>query len=130
MPSSDGLLECVARDEQSTRAVCCDYLDSTNNIQSKGAIVVYLSPYSPDLNPIKLIFSAYKRRFQRLNKTGIDWYTCHSFSLDVVASENAISYFRHSDVLIHKGPSGNIARDEIIQYEYTAAVVLLLFFPH
>ena len=30
-------------------------------IESKGAKIIYLPPYSPDLNPIELMFGIYKQ---------------------------------------------------------------------
>jgi len=97
-------------------------------IESKGAIIAYLPPYSPDLNPIELMFSAYKRRFQRLHKCVLDWYTCHTLSLDAVTPDNAICYFRHSDILIHIGTSEDMGTDEKPRDEYI--VLSLLFFMY
>ena len=61
-------------------------------LESQGCLVVYLPPYSPDLNPIKKGFSVYKstlRRFEQLLTGGeedydvIDKFVCLVFTSDL-----------------------------------------------
>ncbi len=68
-------------------------------IESRGAKVVYLPPYSPDLNPIELMFSQYKKSIQRLGRTH-DWVVSHCKSLDAVSSESARNMFRRCFILV------------------------------
>ena len=42
-------------------------------IESVGAKLLYLPPYSPDLNPIELIFSKVKQLLRDASATGIDY---------------------------------------------------------
>jgi transposase len=61
-------------------------------LESQGCLVVYLPPYSPDLNPIEKGFSVYKstlRRFEQLLTGGeedydvIDEFVCLFFTSDL-----------------------------------------------
>lgn len=66
-----------------------------NLIEDTGARVVYLPPYSPDLNPIELMFAAYKRKLQRLGRN-LDWVESHYTALvESVSRESARNYYRH-----------------------------------
>uniref|UniRef100_A0A7S2P3D3 Tc1-like transposase DDE domain-containing protein n=1 Tax=Leptocylindrus danicus TaxID=163516 RepID=A0A7S2P3D3_9STRA len=47
-------------------------------IESTGAIVLYLPPYSPDYNPIELYFREYKTSLKRTTGSrlsNVDWFT-------------------------------------------------------
>jgi transposase len=68
-------------------------------IESRGAKLVYLPPYSPDLNPIELCFAQYKKANQRLSLTH-DWVLTHLKSLDSVTAEAARNMFRHCHVYV------------------------------
>jgi transposase len=67
-------------------------------IESVGAKVVYLPPYSPDLNPIELMFGHYKKYLKRHRRTQPDWVEAHIHALYSVDARTARSFFRHSKV--------------------------------
>jgi len=47
-----------------------------------GAMILYLPPYSPDLNPIELFFSSYKKALTRLGRNH-DWWTSRILALEI-----------------------------------------------
>ena len=65
-------------------------------IEAKGAEVLYLPPYSPDLNPIEKAWSKLKqllrtakaRTFEALNQAITE-------ALKAITPENAVAWFRH-----------------------------------
>jgi hypothetical protein len=65
-------------------------------IESRGCELLYLPPYSPDLNPIEEAFSQVKRLLRRAGSR-----TCGALieaigrALDAVASRDARGYFEH-----------------------------------
>lgn len=65
-------------------------------IRAAQADVVYLPPYSPDLNPIELAFSKIKQRLRSLACRSVDrlWSVTQSV-LDAVTSTDANAFFRH-----------------------------------
>ena len=65
-------------------------------IQAAGAELVYLPPYSPDLNPIELAFSKIKQRLRSLACRSIAglWNTIQSV-LDTITPTDATNFFRH-----------------------------------
>ena len=65
-------------------------------IQAVGAEVVYLPPYSPDLNPIELAFSKIKQALRSLACRTVNtlWSTMQSV-LDRVTTEDASAFFKH-----------------------------------
>lgn len=65
-------------------------------IRTAQADVVYLPPYSPDLNPIELAFSKIKQRLRSLACRSVDrlWSVTQSV-LDTVTSTDANAFFRH-----------------------------------
>jgi hypothetical protein len=65
-------------------------------IQSTGAEILYTAPYSPDLNPIELMFANYKQMLKR--HRDLAWVQAHIFSLMNVTPEKARSYFQHCKV--------------------------------
>ena len=63
-------------------------------IRSKGAILLYTSPYSPDLNVIERCFRQYKaylKRHPTLTKYFPRWL--HTFALRTVTRENMLAYY-------------------------------------
>jgi len=65
-------------------------------IESRGAQLVYLPPYSPDLNPIELVFSKFKwllRSAGERTVTGL-WELCGRL-LDQFPASECANYFRH-----------------------------------
>jgi DDE superfamily endonuclease len=67
-------------------------------IESVGAKVVYLPPYSPDLNPIELMFGHYKKYLKRHRRHHPVWVDAHIQALHSVDACTARSFFRHSKV--------------------------------
>ena len=65
-------------------------------IESAGAELVYLPPYSPDLNPIELIFSKVKQLLRSLacRTQNALWSSMQSV-LDAVTPSDATNCFRH-----------------------------------
>jgi transposase len=65
-------------------------------IEAVGARVVYLPPYSPDFNPIELVFSKFKwlvRSAAERTVAGL-WRLCGQL-LDQFTSAECRNYFRH-----------------------------------
>jgi hypothetical protein len=69
-------------------------------IEDKGARILYLPPYSPDLNPIELFFSSYKKALQRLGSQ-YRWGTCHSLAIESVSPADARNSFFHCGIAVH-----------------------------
>lgn len=71
-------------------------------IESKGARLVYLPPYSPDLNPIELAWSNIKHYLRKARARTVDeLYQAISQALTMITSENAAGFFEHVGVCIH-----------------------------
>lgn len=66
-------------------------------IESAGAEVLFLPPYSPDLNPIEMIFSKIKQLLRTLACRTREtlWHAMQSV-LDQVTASDAINCFRHA----------------------------------
>ena len=78
-------------------------------IASVGAELVMSSPYSPDLNPIKKMFSVYKASLRRNFYSGKHWYEMHEEGLSAVTPAIAYSEFKHCGVPMKgaKPPASN-----------------------
>jgi transposase len=65
-------------------------------IESAGAELRYLPPYSPDLNPIELAFSKLKRLLRDGGKRTVDqlWHLCGT-ALDQFTHHECRNYFKH-----------------------------------
>jgi transposase len=65
-------------------------------IEKRGAALLYLPPYSPDLNPIELAFSKLKRLLRTAATRTVDalWDAIGRL-LDHVSPVEAANYFRH-----------------------------------
>ena len=65
-------------------------------IRAAGASLVYLPPYSPDLNPIELAFSKIKQRLRSLAHRTINalWQAMQSV-LERITPSDAAGFFRH-----------------------------------
>jgi transposase len=65
-------------------------------IRSARAELIYLPPYSPDLNPIELAFSKIKQALRSLSLRTVDalWSTMQNV-LDQVTASDAEGFFRH-----------------------------------
>lgn len=73
-------------------------------IESAGATVEYLPPYSPDLNPIEMIFSKVKQMLRSLGCRTRDqlWSSMQSV-LDRVTPSDARNCFRHCGYTLQAG---------------------------
>ena len=67
-----------------------------NLINSKGAILIKLPAYSPDLNPIELMFGEYKKYLKRHNSD--PWDMAHENGLCCVSSDMVKAFFKKSTV--------------------------------
>lgn len=65
-------------------------------IEAAGAEVRYLPPYSPDLNPIELAFSKFKKLLRDGAERTVDalWHLCGRV-LDTFTEEECRNYLRH-----------------------------------
>lgn len=66
-------------------------------IEAAGAILIYLPPYSPDLNPIELVFSKLKSLLRKAAKRTVDdlWDQLGR-SLRDFSPEECRNFFRHA----------------------------------
>lgn len=65
-------------------------------IESRGATLVFLPPYSPDLNPIEMVFSKIKQLLRSMACRTRDslWKGMQSV-LDAITPSDAVNCFRH-----------------------------------
>ncbi len=65
-------------------------------IESMGAELVFLPPYSPDLNPIEMVFSKIKQKLRTLacRTQAVLWRSMQSV-LDTITPTDASNCFRH-----------------------------------
>lgn len=73
-------------------------------IQARGATLIYLPPYSPDLNPIEMIFSKIKQTLRGLALRTQDalWGSMQSV-LDLVTPADAANCFDHCGYSLRNG---------------------------
>lgn len=66
-------------------------------IESVGASVRFLPPYSPDLNPIEMAFSKLKRLIRSAKERSVDklWDTCGK-AMDHFSNSEFRNYIRHA----------------------------------
>jgi len=65
-------------------------------VAERGASVLYLPPYSPDLNPIELAFAKVKNELRRRRLRTVDeLWAAFGESLDWVSPEEVLHYFQH-----------------------------------
>lgn len=66
-------------------------------IKAVGAFLLYLPPYSPDLNPIELAFSKLKALLRKAAARSIDelWRVIAEL-LDEFPSKECLNFFRHA----------------------------------
>jgi transposase len=66
-------------------------------IESVGAQLFYLPPYSPDLNPIEMVFSKLKTMLRKLKLRAMDelWKKLGELC-DIFAPEECLNYFSHA----------------------------------
>jgi transposase len=69
-------------------------------IRSAGALLIFLPPYSPDLNPIEQAFSTLKTLLRKENaRTREQTETCIGMLLDRITAEECANYFREGGYL-------------------------------
>jgi hypothetical protein len=66
-------------------------------ITGAGAIILYLSPYSPDKNPIELMFNEWKKVLRR-QEFNPSWYDTHIQGVRAITHAMARAFFRHCGV--------------------------------
>ena len=66
-------------------------------IEARGARLVFLPPYSPDLNPIEMVFSKLKTLLRKAAERTVDdlWQRIGTL-LDAFPPEECRNYFRHA----------------------------------
>jgi transposase len=65
-------------------------------IEAAGCTLLYLPPYSPDLNPIELAFSKLKALLRRAAKrTVAELWEFLGQALDAFGPQECVNYFRH-----------------------------------
>ena len=70
-------------------------------VAARGAAVLHLPPYSPDLNPIELAFAKVKNELRRRRlRTVAELWAAFGESLDWVSSAEALHYFQHDGYAI------------------------------
>lgn len=71
-------------------------------IEGAGAELMYLPPYSPDLNPIEMVFSKIKQKLRDLAcRTKQALWTMMQTVLDTVTPTDARHCFRHAGYTLH-----------------------------
>ena len=71
-------------------------------IETRQAKLAYLPPYSPDLNPIELVFSKIKQQLRSLKTRTQDalWQSMQAV-LDTVTPSDAVNCYRHAGYTLH-----------------------------
>ena len=71
-------------------------------VEARGARLVYLPPYSPDFNPIELVFSKIKQALRSLacRTRAVLWAAMQSV-LDLVSPSDALHCFAHCGYSLH-----------------------------
>ena len=73
-------------------------------IESRGAELVFLPPYSPDLNPIEMVFSKIKQLLRSLAcRTQTALWTAMQSVLDAVTPSDAANCFTHCGYSLRQG---------------------------
>ncbi len=68
-----------------------------NAVRAAGAHLLFLPPYSPDLNPIEMMFAKIKRLFRKEECRSVPaLWRCIGQLLDTVSPAECSAYFRHA----------------------------------
>jgi len=98
-------------------------------IEDRGAKLVFLPPYSPDLNPIELFFGQYKCFLKRIKREH-NWVAAHVIALqEAVTPEKARAFFYHCGLPLKPLLNEDNVYEELEEEEEelaTIAVLLLL----
>lgn len=71
-------------------------------IEARGAKLIYLPPYSPDLNPIEKCWSKIKTRLRKAKaRTRVELEKALREALKLISQEDAIGWFRSCGYAIH-----------------------------
>jgi transposase len=66
-------------------------------IESCGATLVYLPPYSPDLNPIEMAWSKMKQLLRGVKARAIDQLEAAlTHAINAITPQDAIAFFKHA----------------------------------
>ena len=90
-------------------------------INKKGAYLLYGAPYSPDLNPIEKMFSVYKAHLKR--HENLEWTERHDLALAAVSPRIARNFFRKCQV-----PMVESVCDETVSVAAFAAPMCVFLF--
>jgi transposase len=72
-------------------------------VEARGAHLLYLPPYSPDLNPIELAWSKFKQYLRTVkSRTTETLEQAVSEALQTITPDNAAAWFRHCGYGIQK----------------------------
>ncbi|MGH9536141.1 MAG: IS630 family transposase [Terriglobales bacterium] len=72
-------------------------------IQARGARLLYLPPYSPDLNPIEKAWSKLKALLRTAKaRTNLTLEAAITTSLPLITAHDAHAWFRHSGILLQQ----------------------------
>ena len=76
--------------------------DALEPIYEKGATVLFLPEYSPDLNPIELMWSKVKAILRKLKpRTAEDLVSAMGQALDSVTLQDIIGWFEHDGYIVN-----------------------------
>lgn len=72
-------------------------------IESKGARLVYLAPYSPDLKPIELAWSKVKHFLPKARARTVEaLYQALAEALATITADHAAAFFKHVGIVSRK----------------------------
>ena len=91
-------------------------------IEAAGARVIYTAPYSPDLNPIELMFGVYKSALRRHFRDPLD--VKHFKALRSVTPQKARNFFRKSRVPVCEHFKDDDEEDDMVLTSVVTAVVM------
>jgi hypothetical protein len=86
----------------------------TDLIQNAGAVCIYLPPYSPDFNPIELVFGWVKLHMKRHFHNcpiGIHHIGALMGAFSTIGEQNMRAYFQHCG--LNEGGSGDEEEEEV-----------------
>ena len=71
-------------------------------VEAAGATLLYLPPYSPDLNPIEMAFSKLKQLMRSAaHRTADALWSDVQRMLDLITADDAANYIRHCGYTLH-----------------------------
>ncbi len=72
-------------------------IEARRLIEARGAHLLFLPPYSPDLNPIEMVFSKLKALLRKAEERSVDGlWTRIGDLLDAFTPNECANYFRHT----------------------------------